>query len=343
VVNSHLLTKGLFDRMLWGVDLKGLFLSLGGDMNLIKLIRDNVVGQDEIRVRDRRAFYASDNDKCSRDLYLSLIGEPETNPPDFEAERSFFLGKAIEMAMKTQWLPRLVGANVLIAGLETPVGGSKPPWDGRVDFLLKDLSDKDQPLKVVEFKTIKKYGADKLFSAPHTLDKDGYIAQLGLYLKDFYDKGFGLVEGLLFFMGFSDKYFMQMLQYNVVYDPARCEACVVSYIDDGGLSHKMTKRVPLQKVLDKFSKVLHHVQTKNEPKPDYTYKHAVTEDSVKDLSDDMIRKVLKGLKIIGDWQPVYSRYRDRNFKVDNVSRSYTEDELDIFRREYQKRHPKSKL
>lgn len=312
-------------------------------MNLVKLLTENVPRIEDYRLRDRREFYASSNDKCRRDEYWSFIGEPETNEPDFTASKSFLLGEAIENAFREKWLANLTKQGVYLVGKQVPVGGSKPPWNGYIDFLLEYRTPDSSELCVVEFKTITKVGADMLFSNPASLDKDGYVGQLGLYLKDFYDKGHPNVKGSLFFMGFSANCWMDMLQYNVRYEPETEEAVVYEYIDSKGSPHKMTKRVSIRAILDKWNDIIQHVKEKKVPKPDYVYKYPVTEEMCKNLSDYMLQKVLKGEKIIGDWQVTYSRYRDKIFEVDGITREYTPEETAIFRAEYRRRHPKSKM
>ena len=47
--------------------------------------------------------------------------------------------------------------------------------------------------------------------------------------------------------------------------------------------------------------------------------------------------------VMGDWQPVYSRYKDLQLEIDKIVPERTDEERALARAEYRRRHPRSKL
>ncbi len=68
-----------------------------------------------------------------------------------------------------------------------------------------------------------------------------------------------------------------------------------------------------------------------EPKSEYRYKYPIDEEHFGDLSKYMITKVLNGNKVIGDWQVIYSGYKDLILEREGTGLGYTPEELNIIK------------
>ena len=270
-----------------------------------------------------------------------MIGEPETNPTDFTGAFRMGCGEAIEKMIRDKWLAQLGPQGLYLLASQVPVGHSNPEWDGYVDFLLGYKEEGKIKHIVCEFKTAWGYGADLLWEKPEEIDHDNYFYQLGLYLKDFYDKG-KPCEGILLFALISDKNFGKLLQYNCRYNP-NTNSVECHQFGRSGSSYPVKLHFPIDAVFKKWNEISESVKNKACPDGEFKYKYPVTQASVEGLSDYRIKRVINEGVIIGDWQVQYSRYKDKILEIDGEDKVYTPEELQVFIDEYKKRHPKSRV
>lgn len=309
--------------------------------NLIGRIMSHYVSRKQPRLRDRRGHYASSAFTDLRDQYWAATGVPETNRADFLGKMKMLVGSAVEHQLIKEIFSDLHWVGIHLDGTQVSVGGSKPDWDGNMDVLLKER-DETGKLQgyVVEIKTKSGYGADMLKRELNPSKE--YLAQLGLYLRDMWQKE-GVKTGCLFYVLLSDKAFGEILQFHCVYDEVldvlRCVGVEGSHFEKQELSIKLD----MQEVLKRYEAVDKAVAEKKEPKGEYPYKFPLTEELLSSTSDDKLRKMMRGELILGPWQPKYSRYKNKILATDKVALTYAKEEVDLIRKEYRTRYPGSKI
>lgn len=311
-------------------------------VDLVSLIKTNVVNFPSNRIRSRRGFFASEAETCPRELYWDWIGEPPTNPTDYKGKARMKFGSAIEGAIG-DWLNRIHLQGVHLIDSQISVGGVNPTWDGLIDFLLLDRTKQPSEYIVVEVKSVWGYGADLLLR--DRMPKRGHMFQVGLYLKDYYDKGKPR-KGMLLYYVVSDNNLSEMVQFNCEYLPETNEVICYEEVGVDGAGNIITKTIcnySLDYVINKWQYVITCIENKEVPKPEYRYKYAVTDELLQKLSDRDIKSALEESKIIGDWQPAYSKYKNKIIEVDGIIPYYTLEELDLFYLEYKRRHPKTRI
>lgn len=295
----------------------------------------------DTRIRGWRGFNASEAGKCPRDLYWSIKKEAITNFPDLKGKANFVRGSALENGFKSSWLDKLHIFGFHLVDYQVSVGGDEPvKWNGIIDFLCLDKTSDPSEIFVCEFKT--KWGIGCDFLLKNMIPDTGYSYQLGLYLKDYYDKGKPRDGCLLYWLN-SDKNSCEFVQFTFRYLPETNEIECYRVTKTGGYKSNVSYKFSLDYVFKKWEYVLTCLEKNEEPKPEYRYKYPLDPDYLETLSDTNIKNALKGDKILGDWQVVYSPYKNKILQVDNCETSYTENEIKTLEREYLRRHPRSKL
>ena len=169
------------------------------------------------RIRSWRGFNASEAGKCPRDLYWSIKKEPITNSPDLAACAKFIKGSSLEYGLKHYWLDKLHLFGLHVVDYQVSVGGDTPViWNGIIDFLCLDRTGGKNDVFVVELKT--KWGIGSDYLLKDMIPDTAYAYQLGLYLKDYYDKGKER-EGCLLYWLNSDKNSCEFVQFWFKYLP----------------------------------------------------------------------------------------------------------------------------
>lgn len=269
-----------------------------------------------------------------------MTGEKRTNPIDQLGKMKMLVGSGVEHQLVKEYLSDLHWYGVHQIGTQVPVGGSNPPIDGNMDAVLvqKTAEGFAEPY-VVEIKTKSGYGADLLWSNP--TPSPNYLAQIGVYLEDLSNKEI-TNKGCLLYILLSDKHFGEVIQIDCEYAKETRELVAKQAIYSHGESRELNIRQSMQDVCERIRSVEVSVKEGKVPPPDYIYKFPLTEELLETQSDYNLRAMLDGTKILGDWEPRYSGYLTKNLELDKVSRSYSSEELAMIRREYLKRHPKSK-
>lgn len=310
--------------------------------DLLRKIKVHAEKDRQPRYRDRRAHYASSAFTDLRDQYWSVTGVPATNGIDFLGKMKMLIGSAVENGLVKEFFSDLHWYGTHLLGTQVQVGESNPAWDGNMDVLLADKTEAGGFDKyVVEIKTKSGFGADMLVKELRPSKE--YLAQLGLYLRDLHKKGV-TNKGCLFYVLLSDANFGKVLQFNCSYEEKSGEVICFQVISSDGFQQDIEGvSLKLSEVDARWLELDKAVVTKSCPKGEYQYKYPVTAELLDSLSDDKIRKAIRGEVVVGDWQPKYSRYKDLIIKTDGVEMGYTDQELALFRKEYLRRHPKSKI
>lgn len=309
-------------------------------IDLVQEFSKNVSKLPNTATRDRREFYASEALAPRRDIYWKFKGEPETNPTDFIGSLRMLCGEAIERAVRDSWLSKMHLFGLHLVDSQVKVGGSNPDWNGFVDFYIAQKKGSETDKALVEFKTKWGFGADLLYEKPEPSKE--YLAQLGLYLEDYYNKG-KKVEGILFYILLSDNNFGSVLQFNCRYDPETTSIVAYRFSTLDGRSGNCNYTLDISSVRKNWLNLKDCIDKNKLPEESFYYKYTIDSDFLQRQSDKTLRDILAGKKVIGDWQISYSRYKKKHLELLGQSAGYTLDELRLVEIEYKKRHPKSKL
>lgn len=304
-------------------------------MDLIGKVKQLLFNYSSPRYRDRRAFYASSALSCLRDQYWEAKGEPVTNPTDIKGRMRMMVGSAVEAELIKQVFNNLHLFGVHLLSTQTSVGGTSPNWDGYIDALVGVKSDTGIQKYAVEIKTASGFGADLLYNGEDP--KDGYLAQLGLYLRDLHAKNVTR-HGKLFYVLLSDKNFGSIVVVDVEYipDTETVRAYAVHYLDKPSINISVTLNLR-EKVLARWERLEYCLATDTVPEPEFHYKTPLTAEYLATVSTDQLKKAYRGEKILGDWQVRYSRYFDKILSISGDTREYTEAERALIKAEHDTR------
>lgn len=310
--------------------------------DFLKAFSKHMQKDDRVNFRDRRAHYASDALGCLRDLYWKRTGVPPTNPPDLVSKLKMAYGSAVGAYFERQVFPRMFKEGYFLEGAEVPAGGSDPDINCYLDALFYREQHGEGSQKeyfVAELKTASGYGATLL--ARSFEPKDSYLAQLGVYLKDMHNKGV-TAKGCLFYFLLSDQSVGSVVQISCRYDPKTDEIVAFKGESSRGELKSLDQRYRVGKVEERLKLLDKHLADKVCPPADFVYKYEVTPEETRSWSDAKLLKAVKNEAVVGDWQVIYSSYKDLQLEIDGVELGYNEDELKVIKAEKRRRTPNSK-
>jgi len=313
---------------------------------LAKYFQIAVVTPNRVNYRDREAHYASGVMTCLRDQYWSWLKEPETNPTDLTGAMKMLVGDAIEKQLVSFVFNQLAADGYLVK-TQVPIGGTNPlglnlrPWHGYLDIQVARKIEDGSWLKFpIEVKTKSGYGADKFWNKME-IDK-GYMLQLGLYLSELYKKG-GITDGLFLYVLLSDNHFGDVVFIHCRFDPGTNSMYAYYYEKSDGSAGSLEQQVEVTEAFSRWKKLDEALEARREPVGEYKYKYELTPEFLRELSDAQLKKLIDGVAVTGDWQPLYSRYKDKQLLVDKIRPERTDEERALARSEYRRRHPRSKI
>lgn len=307
---------------------------------LLEAMKTMMRETERVNYRDRRAHYASGNLACLRDQYWAWKKEPETNPTDFTGSMKMLVGNAIETGVVNAILAKLHFVGWHIIGTQVPVGGSNPNWDGYLDLLMGKKVEEQWEKFVVEIKTKSGYGADLFWQKPEPSPE--YMTQIGLYLRDLTNKGV-TSNGLFLYILLSDANFGQLVSIYCTYDQQSDTVTASHYERSDGSNGALSISLNVAAALERWRVLDQHLASGTVPNGEYHYKYTLTQDLLREIPDTKLKKIAEGSLVFGDWQPVYSRYKDKQLQVDKIEPIRTEEEKALARAEYKRRHPRSKI
>ncbi|NDG29303.1 hypothetical protein EB118_04270 [bacterium] len=307
---------------------------------LIQAMQAVVSETDRVNYRDRRAHYASGNLTCLRDQYWQWKKEPETNPTDFLGSMKMMVGNAVEDGLVKNLISRLHFIGWHVIGTQVPVGGSNPNWDGYLDLLMAKKTETGWDKFVVEIKSKSGFGADLFWQRPEPSPE--YMTQLGLYLRDLHHKGV-TDHGSFLYLLLSDSHFGELVSVYSHYDSKTDSVVCTSAERSDGTTYNLDMSLCLTGALERWKVLDKHLATNTVPAGEYQYKYPLTPETLQEIPDTKLKKIVEGTLIFGDWQPMYSRFKDKQLALDNIVPERTEEERNLARAEYRKRHPRSKI
>lgn len=307
---------------------------------LIQAMQNMIKNTDRVNYRDRRAHYASGNLTCLRDQFWSWKKVEETNPTDFTGSMKMLVGNAIENGIVNSMLSKLHFVGWHVIGTQVPVGGSNPNWDGYLDLLMARKTETGWDKFVVEIKTKSGYGASLFWRKPEPSLE--YMTQIGLYLRDLTLKGV-TNNGVFLYILLSDDTFGQLVTIYCSYDSNTDTVTASKYERSDGSTGNLDVSINLAESLERWRVLDEHLRNNTVPAGEYKYKYELTNDLLREIPDAKLKSIAEGNLIFGDWQPVYSRYKNLQLEIDKINPERTDEERALARAEYRRRHPRSKI
>lgn len=306
---------------------------------LISAMKDALVNSERISFRSKEAHYASGNLTCLRDQYWGMIGVPETNKTDAVGAMKMLLGNAVEKELISAVFYKMQQAGWNVLSTQTKVGEDSPHWHGLLDIFMSRKVGDELVKFVVEIKTKSGYGADLFYAKPEPSPE--YMTQIGLYLRRLSKENINY--GLFVYVLLSDKHFGTIISVSCAYDKKTDTVYASEYERSDGTSGTINVQLDLKKATKRWEILDQHIKDKTVPNPEYTYKYELTTEKLQSLSDAMLKKIIDGAAIGGDWQPLYSRYKDLQLSTDKINQERSPEEKALCKAEYRKRHPRSKM
>lgn len=306
---------------------------------LIAAMKHALVNSERISFRSKEAHYASGNLTCLRDQYWGMTGVPETNKTDTVGAMKMLVGNAVEKELISAVFYKMQQAGWHVLSTQTKIGEDSPHWHGLLDIFMSRKVGEETFKFVVEIKTKSGYGADLFYAKPEPSPE--YMTQIGLYLRRLSQED--ICNGLFIYVLLSDKHFGTIISVSCFYDKEKDVVYATNYERSDGSTGSLNVELDLAKAAKRWEVLDQHIKDKTVPKPEYSYKYELTPEKLGSLSDAMLKKIIDGVAIGGDWQPLYSRYKDLQLSTDKINQERSLEEKALCKAEYRKRHPRSKI
>lgn len=271
--------------------------------------------------REKKSFWATDCEKDNFEIYHKFIGTPETNPVNSQTLLTFDAGKKMEDSI----VEMLRGTGKLtekeeVEGLEWVEDECQYRFDLKVsDFKISGKVDAIFDNVPVEIKTF--YGNFQERELSQGRPRTSYLKQLAMYMY-----AMQVDNGVLLY---RDRGVGTLYQFDLEREGTKFKA--FWYKDDEVSGYNAKKRVEcniefdLIDVFNKFKKVWENVKNKEEPTPQYKYKYPIEE--IVNAPKSKITKARTNKAVNGDWQVLYSCYRDLYIAKEKTHLGYNAEEL----------------
>lgn len=293
------------------------------DISITGSLTEYFKAQDEsTSKRVKSSFWATDTEVSLFDLYHRWIGTPVTNTFSLEKMMMFESAKMIEVAYikklqdmglcldpQKDSLTCFNGEQVLTNGtdqyrVEMTRGGV--PVSGYMDAVGISPLHGYFPLEIKTF-----YGEYQEREIKNGQPKTAYLKQLAVYM-DYIGSSHGVLLYVERGTGAVYQFVLECVD-NGIY---RCNGITFSIED----IYKRWANLY-------NNNVLLHI----EPKPEYRYKYDVSTLDWSKVNKSDISKARNGHKVIGDWQVLYSPYKDLIIERESTQLGYTLEEIAIIR------------
>lgn len=262
----------------------------------------NLKYQDTARPDDNK-FHASDFGKPVLDIFYRITGVAKTNPPQWNDTLKWEAGKGVELGML-----KLLKYNGIVAEDydQNDQGAFSVVREGvTVNGHMDAISKQGYP---IEIKSINNKNAIDIMNYENQTPKENYVGQLAVYMDIL-----GVDTGYLFACtidGLSTFWF-------------ECRRIGDRRYQCG------TVTVDLDKEYKKWSKLQKEYIDKNvEPSPNqYQYKRDIDKIDWAKVSKGDISKARNGHKVLGDWQILYSPWKDLIIKRQGAELGYNAEEI----------------
>lgn len=304
-----------------------------------------------LRFRDKDVWVhnAGDAMKCSRQITYKALKTPESNPADMLGKFRMRFGSWLEKGIAYEILGKgaLFGMVSLSSQGDTGEHGTfyGTSWHGYRDFdvAIKQLDSGKYKPCIVELKTKVGYGAvatiktsgwSKEFKQPTPDVEWGQSQQLGLYLRDAYNKtkdhptfSEPIVDGILLQMLYGDGVAC-FVEYYFEYQPktdsikhyrTHCE----QYPE---LNCDADMVIPLKPIADRWRACDEYLKEGKLAPPDYERRWSVNDERFREATKKDLQLAIKDQLIIGDMHCKYCSFRDTCAKDLKIKLKYSPEE-----------------
>lgn len=258
--------------------------------------------------RQKKAFHASDVLKPDIDLYFAISNEPKTNPPAWNDTLKFGAGNGVEAQML-----KILKMNGIVAE------DYDQKTHGRIEIeragveIHGYIDAKSITGIPIEIKSINNANKHDILKYQKGEPRDSYVGQLSVYMD-----ALGMDTGFLFVASIDGLHHF-WLECNRIRD--RVYRCGKVEID-------------LDKEYKRWADIKSNVEQGILPESyvtQYVYKLDINTLDWTKVSASAISKARNGHKVLGDWQVLYSPWKDKIIKLQGSTLGYTDEELSIVR------------
>ena len=266
--------------------------------DIIKIVKESLLKQDN-EPRTKNSFWATDSEKMAFDIYHAWIGTEPTNPMDAEKLMMFSSAKMIELAYVEILKDSLVPPDPVLGQHRIEIEREGVPITGYLDGLLKGVII---PLEVKTF-----YGDYQERELLAGKPKTSYLKQLGIYMD-----AKGADTGVLLYVnrgtGATYQFVLRKIRDRV---------------------YQMNDMiVDLNEVYKRWAKIYNeNIVPRIEPIPDKKYKFPVHEVDWSKVPKAKIMAARNNHAVYGDWEVLYSPYKDLIVEREGTCLGYSLDEL----------------
>lgn len=247
----------------------------------------------------KNTFWAGETEANAFDIYHRWAGTEPTNPPDTEKLMMFQAAKLIEQA----YVDMFADMGILLTSEEEQsrieMNRKGVPISGYMDAMLRYMG-RDV---VCEIKTY--YGDWHEKDLMNDKPRESYLKQLAVYLD-----ATGLEEGLLFYVNRGTG---RQFQFVLERKGTKCKCKDIEF--------------DLNDVYSRWADIYEYVQKGEAPPSDFTYKFDIEELDWTEVSKSDISKARNGHKVLGDWQALYSDYKDLLVEAEGSRLGYSFEEM----------------
>ena len=278
-------------------------------MSIIELLDQTIKlnQEEEYLNKEKTSFWASESETMAFDIYHRWMKTEPTNPITEEKLMMLQMRKLTEEAI----VSNLRRSGLVIESLTNGErcyfewGPHKVPISGYPDLGLKYEKEKI----IIEVKTY--YGDKQHSEIRNGHVKTSYLKQLAIYM--FYTK---LKHGVLLMVnqGTGERFEFDLYQVK------------------GNKYHFIcpdnTIEINLEETFKRWEKIyIENILKKKEPKIEYQYKYDIEKIDWDNTSASKISKARNNHAVIGDWQVLYSDFKDLIIKKQGTVPGYTPEEL----------------
>lgn len=272
---------------------------------------------DKLTYQDRpykkEFFSASDFGKWDLELYLKLTGVPETNPSDWRSQIRMGAGEGAEARLLTVLKQNGVVWEHYDQEFDGRVVMQREGLEihGYMDAVTIENELGVEPGVPIEIKTINNKNQWDISKYTSGNPRENYVGQLAIYI-DYLDKEIGYllattIDGL-------HTFFLPCRK--VAPGTYQCGQVIVNV-------HQEYKR---------WSNVYKLVQSGTMPNIwTYRYKYPLDEIDWSTVSAAAISKARNGHAVIGDWQVLYSPYKNLIIELQGATLGYNDEEIAFIR------------
>lgn len=257
---------------------------------------------------EKNYFSASDFDKWDLELYLGLSHVSQTNPKDVTSLLRMTTGSAIEEAILSVYKMNGIVDEYYDQDFDGRVEFEREGLEihGYMDAVTKPNTHGLKPGCPIEIKTINNNNSFDVRDYTMGRPRYNYVGQLAVYM-DFLNVDTGYLQ-VATIDGLQDFFFTCTHEGNGVY---KCGDTIVN----------------VRKEYERWAAIQRMVESKTMPNLfTYRYKYSLEDIDWRSLSQSKISKA-RGGTVLGDWQVVYSPWKDLIIKLQGDTLGYSEEEL----------------